>query len=372
MTNTLNLTGTPIHVEGLWKRFGNFEAVKDVTFTAEAGSITALLGPSGSGKSTVLRMIAGLEEPTAGRIWMEGEEHTFKTVQERRVGFVFQHFALFRHMTVAQNVAFGLSVRKQPKGEQRARVAELLELVQLSGFRDRYPDQLSGGQRQRVALARALAPEPKVLLLDEPFGALDARVRQELRRWLDDLHRELGVTSLLVTHDQDEALELANRVVVMHEGRVEQVGSPSEVYDDPATPFVAGFVGTANVLHGHVLDGHVQFGAHRVAGAAHLEEGTGARAFVRPNDVRLTAHENGNGVRATVERIVTLGWISRIILRLPDDQVLTAELPNDEIGDLGLGSTVFVDLRRAKAFSEPESEGEPDEASSEPVRALSE
>jgi sulfate/thiosulfate transport system ATP-binding protein len=367
MTNTLHLTGTPIHVEGLWKRFGTFEAVKDVTFTAEAGSITALLGPSGSGKSTVLRMIAGLEEPTAGRIWMEGEEHTFKTVQERRVGFVFQHFALFRHMTVAQNVAFGLSVRKRSKAEQRARVGELLELVQLAGFRDRYPDQLSGGQRQRVALARALAPEPKVLLLDEPFGALDARVRQELRRWLDDLHRELGVTSLLVTHDQDEALELANRVVVMHEGRVEQVGTPGEVYDDPATPFVAGFVGTANVLHGHVAGGHVQFGAHRVAGADHLEEGVVARAFVRPNDVRLATNENGDGVRATIERIVTLGWISRVILRLPDGQVLTAELPNDELGDLGLGSTVFVDLRRAKAFGEAEPEDAP-----EPMEALAE
>jgi sulfate transport system ATP-binding protein len=368
MTNTLNLKGTPIHVEGLWKRFGSFEAVKDVTFTADAGSITALLGPSGSGKSTVLRMIAGLEEPSSGRIWMEGEEHTFKTVQERRVGFVFQHFALFRHMTVAQNIAFGLSVRKRPKAEQRARVEELLELVQLAGFRDRYPDQLSGGQRQRVALARALAPEPNVLLLDEPFGALDARVRQELRRWLDGLHRELGVTSLLVTHDQDEALELANRVVVMHEGRVEQVGTPSEVYDDPATPFVAGFVGTANVLHGHVVHGHVQFGAHRVAGADHLEEGTEARAFVRPNDVRLAVHENGGGVRATVERIVTLGWISRVILRLPDDQVLTAELPNDELGNLGVGLTVFVDLRRARAFREAEEEA----VVPEPVKASAE
>ena len=366
MTNTLNLTGTPIHVEGLWKRFGSFEAVRDVTFTAEAGSITALLGPSGSGKSTVLRMIAGLEEPSAGRIWMEGEEHTFKTVQERRVGFVFQHFALFRHMTVAQNVAFGLSVRRQPKADQRVRVEELLELVQLSGFRDRFPDQLSGGQRQRVALARALAPEPKVLLLDEPFGALDARVRQELRRWLDDLHRELGVTSLLVTHDQDEALELATRVVVMHEGRVEQMGSPSEVYDDPATPFVAGFVGTANVLRGHVVGGHVQFGSTRVAGADHLEDGVEARAFVRPNDVRLSEHGNGNGVRATVERIVALGWISRVILRLPDDQVLTAELPNDELGTLALGSAVSVDLRRAKAFRLPSSE----EVTSEPVEAL--
>jgi sulfate/thiosulfate transport system ATP-binding protein len=349
--SNLKLTGTPIQVENLSKRFGEFEAVKDVTFRAEAGSITALLGPSGSGKSTVLRMIAGLEAPTSGRIWMEGEEHTFKTVQERRVGFVFQHFALFRHMTVAQNVAFGLVVRKTPKDRLRSRVAELLELVQLAGFRDRYPDQLSGGQRQRVALARALAPRPKVLLLDEPFGALDARVRQELRRWLDDLHRELGVTSLLVTHDQDEALELANRVVVMHEGRVEQVGSPAEVYNDPATPFVAGFVGTANVLHGHVVDGHVQFGDHRVAGADHLEDGIEARAFVRPHDVRVSdGHGNGGSVRATVERIVTLGWLSRLHLRLPDGQVLTAELPNEELADLEVGSEVSVDLRRAKAF----------------------
>ncbi|MCI0635068.1 MAG: sulfate/molybdate ABC transporter ATP-binding protein [Actinobacteria bacterium] len=374
MTNSMRMTGTPIHVEGLWKRFGTFEAVKDVTFTAEAGSITALLGPSGSGKSTVLRMIAGLEEPTAGGIWMEGEEHTFKTVQERRVGFVFQHFALFRHMTVAQNVAFGLAVRRRPKEEQRERVEELLELVQLAGFRDRYPDQLSGGQRQRVALARALAPKPKVLLLDEPFGALDARVRQELRRWLDDLHRELGVTSLLVTHDQDEALELATRVVVMREGRVEQVGSPDDVYNDPSTPFVAGFVGTASILRGHVVDGHVQFGGHRVGGADHLEEGVEAKAFVRPNDVRLLTQGNGTSVKATVERIVTLGWISRVVLRLPDEQVLTAELPNDELGELRLGSTVHVDLRRAKAFSSAEAGAgtETDTVSGEPVEALTE
>jgi len=367
MTDNLQIPGTPIRVEDLWKRFGDFEAVKDVSFTVEAGSITALLGPSGSGKSTVLRMIAGLEEPTSGRIWMEGEEHTFKTVQERRVGFVFQHYALFRHMNVAQNVAFGLSVRKLPRAEQRSRVQELLELVQLTGFRDRYPDQLSGGQRQRVALARALAPRPKVLLLDEPFGALDARVRQELRRWLDDLHRELGVTSLLVTHDQDEALELANQVVVMHEGRVEQAGPPDEIYNAPATPFVAGFVGTANVLHGHVRDGHVQFGEHRVSGASHLAEGVEARAFVRPHDVRLsTVDRNGGSVRATVERIVTLGWLSRVHLRLPDEQVLTAELPNDELGGVELGSTVWVDLRRATAFetSEVPPTSEPEETPS--------
>jgi sulfate transport system ATP-binding protein len=257
-------------------------------------------------------------------------------------------------MTVAQNVAFGLAVRRTPKEEQRGRIHELLELVQLTPFRDRYPDQLSGGQRQRVALARALAPRPRVLLLDEPFGALDARVRQDLRRWLDDLHRELGVTSLLVTHDQDEALELANRVVVMHEGRAEQVGSPNEIYNEPATAFVAGFVGSANVLHGHVVQGHVQFGEGRVPGADHLEEGRPARAFVRPHDVRLNRRSNGGSVQARVERIVTLGWLSRVALRLGDGQVITAELPNDELEELEIGSEVWVDLRRARAFGSEE------------------
>ena len=251
---------TPIVVKELSKRFGGFEAVKDVSFTARGGAITALLGPSGSGKSTVLRMIAGLEEPSEGQIWLGDLELTALPVQDRRVGFVFQHYALFRHMTVRQNVTFGLTVRKEPKDAKNARVDELLELVQLAPFANRYPDQLSGGQRQRVALARALAPRPEVLLLDEPFGALDARVRQDLRRWLDELHRELGVTSLLVTHDQEEALELADQIIVMHEGKVEQVGTPSEIYDDPVTPFVAGFVGSANVIHGHVVDGHVHLG----------------------------------------------------------------------------------------------------------------
>src|SRR5437867_6398786 len=212
-------------------------------------------------------------------------------------------------MNVSQNIAFGLSVRKVPKHDQRDRVDELLELVQLSGFADRYPEQLSGGQRQRVALARAIAPQPKVLLLDEPFGALDAKVRQDLRRWLDELHRELGVTSLLVTHDQEEALELANLIVVMHEGRVEQAGAPGEIYDRPASPFVAGFVGAANVLHGEVVDGHVHLGSIRIPGAAHLEEGAPAAAFVRPHDVRVT--EEGD-VNAVIERVASLGWLSRV------------------------------------------------------------
>jgi sulfate transport system ATP-binding protein len=345
---------TPIVVEGLTKHFGSFEAVTDVTFTAPAGAVTALLGPSGSGKSTVLRMIAGLEVPTSGRILLGDEELTVKSVQEREVGFVFQHYALFRHMTVADNIAFGLRVRKEDKAERVRRVAELLDLVQLSPFANRYPDQLSGGQRQRVALARALAPRPQVLLLDEPFGALDAKVRQDLRRWLDELHRELGVTSLLVTHDQEEALELANQIVVMHEGRVEQVGSPGEIYDDPATPFVAGFVGSANVLHGEVVEGHVHLGSMRIPGAAHLDEGAAAAAYVRPHDVVVSRDEGG--VTAVIERIASLGWLARVSLRLPGGETLVAHVPNEDLHGAGEGDEVRVDLRNPKAFFAPEYE----------------
>jgi sulfate transport system ATP-binding protein len=338
---------TPIVVEDLTKRFGTFEAVTDVTFTAPAGAITALLGPSGSGKSTVLRMIAGLEEPTAGRIFMGDEELTIKSVQERRVGFVFQHYALFRHMTVTDNVAFGLRVRNEPKATSDARVRDLLQLVHMEPFVDRYPEQLSGGQRQRVALARALAPQPKVLLLDEPFGALDAKVRQDLRRWLDELHRELGVTSLLVTHDQEEALELANQIVVMHEGRVEQAGTPGEIYDQPATPFVAGFVGAANVLHGEVVDGHVHLGSIRIPGAAHLDDGAAAAAFVRPHDVRVS--DDGD-VAAVIERVASLGWLSRVTLKLPGGVALVAHVPNDDLHGAGEGDAIQIDLRNPKAF----------------------
>jgi sulfate transport system ATP-binding protein len=340
----------PIVVENLTKRFGNFEAVKDVSFGAEEGRITALLGPSGSGKSTVLRMIAGLEHVSGGQIFIGGVDQTAVTVQERRVGFVFQHYALFRHMTVRDNVAFGLAVRKEAKAAQLERVDELLELVQLAPFANRFPDQLSGGQRQRVALARALAPRPKVLLLDEPFGALDARVRQDLRKWLDELHRELGVTSLLVTHDQEEALELAHRIVVMNEGVVEQIGTPAEVYDKPATPFVAGFVGSANVLQGPVIGGRVQFGTELVAGASHLPDGAFAQAFVRPHDVRITGRQDGLMAEAKVEKITNLGWTSKVVLQLSDEQKVEAEVLNEQIGELHLGQTVWADLRNAKVF----------------------
>jgi sulfate transport system ATP-binding protein len=347
-----------IKVENLDKHFGSFHAVKNVSFAAEDGKITAILGPSGSGKSTVLRMIAGLERPDGGEITITGDEQTWVPVQERRVGFVFQHYALFRHMTVRNNVAFGLAIRKEQKVEIKRRVDELLELVQLAPFADRYPDQLSGGQRQRVALARALAPRPRVLLLDEPFGALDARVRQELRRWLDDLHRELGVTSLLVTHDQEEALELANEVVVMHHGRVEQIGTPDDVYNRPASPFVAGFIGSANVIEGRVEGDHLLFGNHVMKGiATHLPNGAVAHAYIRPIDVRITENDANGSYRATVERVNNLGPSSKIRFRLSDGQPLLADLPNELLPILEAGQQVLLDLRNVKVF-ESESEAE--------------
>lgn len=341
-----------IVVKDLGKRFGDFVAVEGCSFEVEEGKITALLGPSGSGKSTVLRMIAGLEDPSEGQILLAGEDQTHVSVQDRKVGFVFQHYALFRHMTVAQNIAFGLTVAKEPREERQKRVTELLELVHLGPFGDRFPDQLSGGQRQRVALARALAPQPKVLLLDEPFGALDARVRQDLRRWIDELHRELGITSVLVTHDQEEALELAHKVVVMHEGKVEQIGTSGEIYNEPATPFVASFVGAANVIRGLVIGGRVQFGEQQVEGAEHLIDGNAAHAFVRPHDVLVsTSRVDGASSPAIIEALSDLGWISKVRLTLPDGQAITAQVPNDKLGGVSEGQEVFVDLRNAKVFS---------------------
>ena len=339
-----------IKVQGLTKSFGAFRAVDDVSFEARAGEITALLGPSGSGKSTVLRMIAGLEQPDAGRIWVSDEEHTNKSPQERRLGFVFQHYALFRHMNVRQNVEFGLKVRKAPRGQARARVDELLDLVGLGPFGDRYPSQLSGGQRQRVALARALAPRPEVLLLDEPVGALDAHVRQELRRWLDGLHRELGVTSLLVTHDQEEALELASGVVVMRRGRVEQAAAPVDIYNRPATPFVAGFVGASNAVRGTVQQGHLHFGDAAVAGAGQVAAGA-AKAYIRPHDVLLTRAQGAASFPVTVERRADLGWVSKLQLRLTDGQAIFAELPNEDLDGIDEGDHAYANLRNAKVFA---------------------
>jgi len=341
-----------IDVRGLTKSFGTFQAVQDVSFSAAEGTITALLGPSGSGKSTVLRMIAGLEQPDSGSVWVSGEELTDASVQDRRLGFVFQHYALFRHMTVRRNVAFGLSVRRVDKSAQRERVDELLELVGLAPFAHRYPDQLSGGQRQRVALARALAPRPQVLLLDEPFGALDARVRQELRDWLDDLHRELGVTSLFVTHDQEEALELANEVVVMNHGKVEQVGEADQIYNQPATPFVAAFVGSSNVLRGTVWERHVHFGRSAVAGAHSIPDGREAVAYIRPHDIEITTAPGEMSFPIAVERRTDMGWMAKLHLRLEDGQPLVAQLPNEEIQGVGPGQRLHANLRNPKVFSD--------------------
>jgi sulfate transport system ATP-binding protein len=299
------------------KRYGEFAALDDVTVAIEPGSLTALLGPSGSGKSTLLRVIAGLEAPDAGTVVLEGEDVTLVPPQRRGIGFVFQHYAAFKHMSVRENVAFGLKVRKRPKAEVRAKVDELLGIVGLAGYQDRYPSQLSGGQRQRMALARALAVEPKVLLLDEPFGALDANVRAELRAWLRRLHDEVHVTTVLVTHDQEEAMELADRIVVLNAGRVEQVGAPREIYDAPANDFVMGFLGPVARL---------------------------GQDLVRPHDLVLGTDPSPGAVEAQVARVVHLGFEVRVELELAGDGAVAAQLTRHEAEELELapGDIVYV------------------------------
>ena len=315
-----------IEARNVTKRFGDFVALDDISIDVESGSLTALLGPSGSGKSTLLRVIAGLETPDAGEVFISGREATALAPQKRGVGFVFQHYAPFTHMTVWDNVAFGLTIRRRPKAEVGARVSELLELVGLNGLGKRYPSQLSGGQRQRMALARALAPEPEVLLLDEPFGALDARVREELREWLLRLHDEMHVTTIFVTHDQEEALELAGKVVVMNKGRVEQVAPPRELYDDPANPFVMSFVGPVNRI---------------------------GETWVRPHDIEIAHEPNGSTQEARVERIVRLGFEARVDLLRDDGEPLNVQLARDELDVLELepGDIVYVRTRRERTFS---------------------
>jgi sulfate/thiosulfate transport system ATP-binding protein len=348
----------------LTKRFPTAQtpAVADVSFTAPTGVITSLLGPSGSGKSTILRIIAGLEAPDDGQVHFGDEDVTEMPVQKRGVGFVFQSYALFRHMTVRKNVAFGLSIRHTARDVLEARVDELLHMVQLDGYGDRFPAQLSGGQRQRVAFARALAIEPRVLLLDEPFGALDTRVRVELRDWLRRFHQERHVTTILVTHDQEEAMELSQHVVVMHQGRVEQAGPPHEIYDRPATPFVAEFVGGANVLSGRVQDGKADLTSALSVAVPRGRDGDEVRAFVRPEDVRLrraapTDDDSETGERvavARIERLVRVGGGVKVALRLADGAPMTVELPRADAQELALaeGDRVLVDLRNAKLFVE--------------------
>ncbi len=314
-----------IEALGIVKRFGDFTALDGVSVDVPTGSLIALLGPSGSGKSTLLRVIAGLERPDAGEVRLDGADVTRVPPQSRGVGFVFQHYAAFKHMTVGENVAFGLKIRRRPRAEVRQRVSELLELVQLSQLAERYPAQLSGGQRQRMGLARALAVDPKVLLLDEPFGALDARVRKELRLWLRRLHDETHTTTVIVTHDQEEAMEVADRVVVMNAGRVEQTAAPRELYDNPANEFVMSFVGPVNRL---------------------------GDAFIRPHDVELLLEPNGATREAMVERLVHLGFEVRVELVRDDGTQLSAQITREQAEALELdpGQIVYLRPMRQKTF----------------------
>jgi sulfate transport system ATP-binding protein len=331
-----------IRVANVTKRFGSFQAVDDVSVDVESGSLVALLGPSGSGKSTLLRLIAGLEQADAGRIWITGEEATDRSVQDRQVGFVFQHFALFKHRTVRQNVAFGLELRKWKREAIKRRVDELLDLVQLKGYGSRFPSQLSGGQRQRVALARALAVQPRVLLLDEPFSALDAKVRKELRAWLRNLHDEMHVTTVIVTHDQEEAMEVADRIVVMNEGRIEQIGTPAEIYDHPATPFVMGFVGAVNVLPGGTLP----------RPTAATPDAADTPLFIRPHDVELVHEAQADTVPAQLRRLSHLGRDVQAELVLADGQVITAQIPRERmnLAAFQVGDQLHVRSREARTF----------------------
>ena len=348
-----------IEIRNASKKFGKFSAIKDVNLTVSSGELVALLGPSGSGKTTLLRIIAGLEHPDEGTILFDGEEATARRVKERNVGFVFQHYALFRHMTVFENIAFGLRVKpkkKRPlKSEIRNKVYELLKLIQLEQLADRYPSQLSGGQRQRVALARALAVEPKVLLLDEPFGALDARVRQELRRWLRRLHDEIHVTSVFVTHDQEEALEVADRVVVMNEGRVEQAGTPQEVYDQPANPFVYNFLGNVNLFHGRVHAGEAQIGNISISLPEYREANDKpAIAYVRPYDIEIKRMRSSDEeIEAEVRHIKGAGATVRLELMRPDTcELIEAEITRERYQEMKLseGEKVFIRPRNIKVF----------------------
>jgi sulfate/thiosulfate transport system ATP-binding protein len=332
-----------IEVEHIRKRFGAYEALQDVSLKIGTGELVALLGPSGSGKTTLLRIIAGLELPDSGTVRLNNEDATHSTARDRQVGFVFQHYALFRHLTVFENIAFGLRLRpratRPPEKEIRDRVRKLLDLIQLEWLGDRYPNQLSGGQRQRVALARALAVEPRVLLLDEPFGALDAKVRKELRRWLRRLHDELHVASVFVTHDQEEALEVSDRVAIMNQGRIEQAGTPAQVYDNPASPFVFQFLGDVNLFHGRA------------------EAGASEVGYVRPYELEITPHwATGDGtVVATIRFIAAAGPSVRLELQRDDTgNALEAEISRERYRELALnvGDKVGVTARNMRVFAE--------------------
>jgi sulfate/thiosulfate transport system ATP-binding protein len=350
-----------IQVRNIHKQFGNFTALDDISLDFPTGELVALLGPSGCGKTTLLRIIAGLEQADAGQVLLDGEDASGTHVRERQVGFVFQHYALFRHMTVFDNVAFGM--RMKPRGQRpneakiRDKVHELLSLVQLDWLADRFPSQLSGGQRQRIALARALAVEPRVLLLDEPFGALDAKVRKELRRWLRKLHDELHITSIFVTHDQEEALEVADRVILMDHGHVEQIGTPEEVYRHPATPFVYGFLGSVNFFHGRVEGETVRVGEDVLPHAAHdFDHGAEVVAFARPHELEIVIDpQSTDGIAARISRVLSFGVTARVELdgvNGSSGQHFEVEMTRARVAELNLadGQTVRLVPSRLKVF----------------------
>ncbi|HVR67669.1 MAG TPA: sulfate/molybdate ABC transporter ATP-binding protein [Verrucomicrobiae bacterium] len=345
-----------IELTGIVKKFGNFTALDGVSLAARDGEFLALLGPSGSGKTTLLRILAGLDWPDSGSLKLQSQPVDVIRPNDSNVGLVFQHYALFRHMTVFDNVAFGLSVKRGPermsKSEIRERVLRLLQLVQLGNLQDRYPAQLSGGQRQRVALARALAVEPKLLLLDEPFGALDAKVRKELRRWLRGLHDSMGLTSIFVTHDQEEALELADRVVVMSQGKIEQIGTPAEIYDHPSSPFVYQFIGNSNRFECEVARGQVFISGQSFGGTGDVYPDGPALAFVRPHDLEIRAAGSGFGIPATVRQVFTAGNLLRVELDVQDGKhIVEVELDRSRnIGDLSSGRDVLLMPQRIKLF----------------------
>jgi sulfate transport system ATP-binding protein len=358
-----------IQVRNINKKFGDFIALDNVSLDFPTGELVALLGPSGCGKTTLLRIIAGLETSDSGQVLLDGDDASGRHVRERQVGFVFQHYALFRHMTVFDNVAFGLRVKDKKERLSESAIAkkvhELLNLVQLDWLHDRFPAQLSGGQRQRIALARALAVEPKVLLLDEPFGALDAKVRKELRRWLRKLHDDLHITSIFVTHDQEEALEVADRVVLMNKGHIEQIGSPDQVYDNPATPFVYGFLGNVNLFHGRMDGQQIQVGNQNLGTNNEFADGTSVVAFARPHELDIVDKDSSQeGVIARIDRILSFGVNSRVELSALDkvtgeglSQHYEVELPRSDVVGRGLkdGLEVRIVPSQLKVFEKSES-----------------
>lgn len=348
-----------IEIHNVSKSFGSFQALEHINLEIQTGELVALLGPSGSGKTSLLRIIAGLESADQGAIYFDNENITSITAKERKVGFVFQHYALFRHMTVFENVAYGLKVRprkeRPSKKEIEAKVHELLDLVKLQDLANRYPAQLSGGQRQRVALARALAVEPKVLLLDEPFGALDAKVRKELRRWLRRLHDEFQISSIFVTHDQEEALDVADKIVVMNQGKIEQIGTPNEVYENPQSPFVYDFLGSVNLFKGRLNNGRLKHGDSVVTipewnGSNHQE----AIAYARPHDINISRERAGEeAVNASVTHLHIVGPVVQIeLVRKDTEEYLEAELTKEHYLSLGLkvGEEVFIKPKQLKVF----------------------